>query len=473
MSKLLRFTAVAVALVSLSGIVCKKNSAPEAPQIQGPTLAKPGAAMTYGFTSTDPDGDSVAYMVSWGDGTPTAWSPSRASGELYTVSHTYSDSGTYFITAKAEDNHDAVSVPSDSVQVAVGFVPPNTPERPQGPTRCTTGVAYTYTTRALDRLGDSVSLQFSWGDTIGDFGPLAASNEVYSASHTFKTRGSYEIAARARDARGLLSAWSESLAVTVDTAHHRLRGAPDSLKLTAATDSTVHLAWSAPTDSTTPHRYVVIFTETGSTHSDSVGGTDSLGFVHDPVHRTGRYQVAAVYDSGRVTSTEAPSTAPITNTFQSVPELSVPGVNTGYGWDRMTGQAELHDMTNADTASVVDFYVSDFAPGYSGPNYDIASPFLAPQDPGGGSLIPHSNYWHLNTFAYLDSSATENDPLPRYLQSRYRDSTVLDSFPILAACHTEDGYFALINASSIDTTSGTADIETWFQLIPNLRLIEH
>lgn len=479
MSRLLRFTAVVVALVSLSGIVCKKNSPPEPPQIQGPTLAKPGAALTYGFTSTDPDGDSVSYMVSWGDGTPTAWSPSRHSDSLYTVTHTYSGSGTYFIKAKAKDSHDAESEWTDSIQVAVGFVPPKAPSRPSGKTSCSTRVAYFYKTKAVHPLGDSVSLQFFWGGDAGDtsgWGTLIASSEFDSASHTFETPGTYKIAARARDARGLESPWSESLTVKVDTAHVTPHGAPRNLVLAAdsPSDSTVKLTWSVDT---IPTRFVIYFEEVGKTVYDSVGyDTTKLSFVHDPQHRTGHYRVAAVYDTTHIWSTEAPSTAPIMNTLQSVPELSVTGVNTGYGWDRTDGQAALHDMTNADTAKVVNFYITDFAPGFVGPNYFVASPFLAPQDPGGGGTIPQSPYWLLNTFAYLDSGATEDDPLPRYSQSRYRDSTVLDSFPIWIACHTGDntGYFALIKASSINTTNGTADIEaTWFQLIPGLRLMEH
>jgi len=474
MSRWLRFAAAVAVVVLLVGTGCtKKNSAPDAPSIQGPASGRPADTLSYVLNSTDPDGDSVKFMMSWGDGASTQWSRATASGADYTLTHVYSESGTYYITAKAKDTKDAESALSDSFRVVTGSFPPNAPARPIGPTRCSTGIAYAWSTKAVHPLHDSVSIQFSWGNGIDSFGPMVASNAVYKAVRTYSLPGTYKIAARARDAKGLESPWSETLVVTVDTPQHAQPGSPHNLALAAQTDTTVRITWSAPADSGyKPLRYVVVFTETGTGTSDSVGSTDSLYFVHNPAYRTGRYQVTAVYASTRVASVEAPSTAPIMGTLISVPELSDTGVNAGYGWNRADGEAALHDMTNADTAKVVDFYVTDFAAGFAGPNYSIASPFLAPQDPG-GSMIPQSSNWHLNRFAYLDSGATENDPLPRYLQSRYRDSTVLDSFPILIACNTEDGYFALVKASSIDLINGTADIETWFQLVPGLRLMEH
>jgi hypothetical protein len=468
MSRLLRFAAVAVALVVFSGAGCKKNSAPEPPQVQGPGVGKPGATLTFGFTTTDPDGDDVWYMASWGDGTPMVWSPGHPSGEQEELTHSYPDSGAYFIKAKAKDSNQAESGWSDSIQVAVGYFPPNSPFRPSGPTACTTGVAYTYMARAVHPLGDSVALQFFWGDTIGDWGPMVASNEFYQTVHTFETLGTYKIAARARDARGLESAWSDSLKVVVDTLHGNPGGAPHDLMLAAATDSTVRLTWSAPTD-TAPNRYVVSFQETGTALFDSVGGTQSLSFVHDPAHRTGQYQVTAVYDSARYTSVETPSTTPIANSMLRIPELNGNG-EAGYGWSRTTGEVTMYDMTLADSADKVDFYATDFAQGYAGPDYWLASPFLAPSDPGGG--VPAGN-WHITEFTHLDSLATEDSLLPRYLQSRYRDRSILDSLPRLVACHTEDGYFALMTTTDVDTINGTADVQTWFQLVRDLRLIEH
>ena len=469
MSRLLRFTAVAIALVTLSGTGCKKNIAPDPPEIQGPSVAKPGAVLTYGFTSVDPDGDDVWYMVSWGDGAPMVWSPGHPSGEREALTHSYPDSGAYFIKAKAKDNDGAESGWSDSIQVAVGYLPPNSPLRPSGTTACTTGAAYTYTAKAVHPLGDSVALQFFWGDNIGDWGPMVPSGESYMTTHVFETLGIYKVAARARDARGLESAWSDSLVVRVDTLHANSGLAPHGLVLTAASDTTVNVAWSAPFDST-PDRYVVSFQETRTALFDSVGGTQSLSFVHDPIHRTGQYQVTAVYDSARYTSSETPSTTPIANSSARIPELNNGDVKTGFGWSRTTGEATMYDMTLADSTDKVDFYITDFAQGFAGPDYYVASPDTAPLDPGG--TVP-AGYWHETKFSHLDSLATEDSMLPRYAVSRYRKSSILDSLPRLVSCYTEDGHYALLKTTDVDTIHGTADVQAWFQLVQGLRLIEH
>jgi hypothetical protein len=145
-------------------------------------------------------------------------------------------------------------------------------------------------------------------------------------------------------------------------------------------------------------------------------------------------------------------------------------VNTGYGWDRTTGKAFLYDMTVVDSFDKVDFYVTDSAPGFAGPLYKVASPEMAPQDPGG--TVP-SGSWHMTWFTHLDSTATEDTILPRFTQSRYRRSSLLDPLPRLVACFTEDSCYALLNVDDVNTATGEAHIESWFQLIKGLRLIEH
>jgi len=455
-------------LVVFIGAGCEKNSAPDRPQVSGPGAAKPGATLTYGFTSTDANGDDVYYMVSWGDGTAADWSSARPSGEQLALTHVYPDSGVYFIKAKARDSDQAESDWSDSVRVAIGYVAPNQPLRPSGPSACTTKASGVYSVKAVHPLDDSVSFQFYWGDQLGDWGPMVASGRTYQASHVFDTIGTYMIAARARDGRGLESAWSDSLRVVVRSSGGT-QHAPYNVTLAAATDSTVRVEWLAPAD-TTPDRYVIAFKAVGSIGFDSVGTTQTRLFVHDPAGQTGEYEVIAVFGEDRYASAENTSTTPVATDPWVVSELNGTSL-AGYGWDRTSGEGSLHHMASADTAPVVDFYVTDFAPGYAGPDYWVASPFLAPNDPGGGA--PPAN-WNITEFTYLDSLATENDPLPRYSQSRYLDRRVIGwDLPRLIAGYTEDGHFALLNVMAADTVDGTVTVNTWFQTVPYLRLIQH
>ena len=79
------------------------NNPPNPPQISGPPSGKKNTVLSYMFTSADPDGDQVSYYVDWGDGTPPVWSPFIASGSPFPDSHSWSDDGTYVISAKAKD----------------------------------------------------------------------------------------------------------------------------------------------------------------------------------------------------------------------------------------------------------------------------------------------------------------------------------------------------------------------------------
>jgi len=476
MSKLFRYAAAAAALVLLVGAGCKKNSAPDAPSVSGPTSARPGDTLTYHFTTVDPDGDRVFFMISWRHGDSTEWSRARPSDGEYIQTHSYTDTGTYYIKARAKDAEDAESEWSDSIRVRVGLFAPAAPMLPTGPSSCSTGLAYTWSTKASHPLRDSVQIQFSWGDgRIDSFGHMVANNSYFDTSHTYSLPGLYKIAARARDAAGFESPWSETLVVKVDTSSFIPPGSPTHLTLSAPSDSTVKITWLPPTDTAwKPTSYIVRFRATGAP-GYSVVDRDTLltlTSVHDPMHRTGSYVVAAVYATRNETipSTEAPSTAP-RRTSLTVPEFSVAGGTAGYGWNRTTGEASLYDMSIPDSASKIDLYFTDFALGFAGPDFYVASPDTAPYDPGGS--VPNV-FWHNTRFTHLDSLADEDSILPGAPTSDYRKSSLLDSLPRFVAGHTTaDDYYALLYVTAINTINGTADIESWFQKIKGLRLIEH
>jgi len=82
---------------------------PNTPGISGPTNGKAGEEYDYTFVTTDPDGDNVSYWIEWGDNNNTGWIGPYNSGEEVTLGHTWSNQGTYNITAKAKDIYDAES----------------------------------------------------------------------------------------------------------------------------------------------------------------------------------------------------------------------------------------------------------------------------------------------------------------------------------------------------------------------------
>jgi hypothetical protein len=78
------------------------NQPPEPPIIDGPNSGKPGNEYGYSFNVTDPEEDPVMYFIDWGDNT-SEWTGYNASSTEVIVSHTWSNDGTYNITAKAQD----------------------------------------------------------------------------------------------------------------------------------------------------------------------------------------------------------------------------------------------------------------------------------------------------------------------------------------------------------------------------------
>ena len=80
------------------------NYPPTAPTIKGETSGKAGKEYEYTFNATDPDGDDVKYFIDWRDNT-TYETDFNVSGTDVMVKHTWSEDGTYNITAKAQDIH--------------------------------------------------------------------------------------------------------------------------------------------------------------------------------------------------------------------------------------------------------------------------------------------------------------------------------------------------------------------------------
>ncbi|MGF3554960.1 MAG: PKD domain-containing protein, partial [Thermoplasmatota archaeon] len=105
---------------------------------------------------------------------------------------------------------------SSIIHVKVKGGPPETPEKPSGTTNGKINVEYFFTTSSNDPDGDQIYYKWNWGD--GNFsdwlGPYNT-GEVVNASHSWSTKGKYDIKVKARDADGLESSWSDALSVTI------------------------------------------------------------------------------------------------------------------------------------------------------------------------------------------------------------------------------------------------------------------
>jgi len=213
--KLRAVLAVSVVLLLLLASACKRNHPPPKPDVTGQLTYRPGDTTRLSATATDRDDDLLSYLFAWGDTTSAEWTPDYPSGIAVTRTHVYADSGAYTARAKARDDKGAESEWSTAETVRVGVFLPGVPARPLGSAVGLTGTAFRCSTHAASPYGESLYIQFDWGEELGSWSGPVASDSPLVETHGFDTAGLYAISARACDNIGATSAWSDSLAVAI------------------------------------------------------------------------------------------------------------------------------------------------------------------------------------------------------------------------------------------------------------------
>ena len=193
-----------------------ENQPPNTPSSpSGPDTGTPGASYNFSATTTDPDGDQVAFKFSWGDGTESGWTSFVDSASSASMSHSWSGQGTYAVRAKAKDVNGAESDWSSSHQIVTGH-PPNAPSSPAGPSTGTHGPSYSFSATTTDPDGDDVAFKFSWGDgTKSDWTSFVDSGSSASLSHSWSGQMTYQVRAKAKDTYGGESGWSASHPIVI------------------------------------------------------------------------------------------------------------------------------------------------------------------------------------------------------------------------------------------------------------------
>lgn len=183
-----------------------------------------GINTTFETVTRDPEQDMIRYGWDWnGDEKVDEWTQLYKSNVTINRSHIWQHPGTYYVQVKAEDEHGALSNFSDKTRVIVVDLdndPPNKPETPQGPTIALVGTSYSYRTSTTDPNGDNLYYQFDWDDgTMSDWTGLYASGQTVSMSHTWATKGSYQVKVRAKDGADAESVWSDPLSIILPKTH--------------------------------------------------------------------------------------------------------------------------------------------------------------------------------------------------------------------------------------------------------------
>jgi hypothetical protein len=238
------------------------------------------------------------------------------------------------------------------------------------------------------------------------------------------------------------------------------------LSLSASAGTQVKLRWNASRhDDSVDYR--IWFRHLDSSRFRCVDSADHTSYVHEPLAQTGDYTVSARLDSAEEFAADTLSTIPVATDTIVLPELNRDSL-AGYGWDASTRLGRRRTMRDSLRAGEAAFYFTDFAPGWSGPFYYLASPDLGPQDPGG--VVP-AGPWPSTGFFPLWGS--NQDPLPEYDSLLYQDAVDIGSVRTDVAVHVADGYYALVATLGPDTGTGSVRVLSWCQAVRGLRLIRH
>ena len=176
------------------------NIPPDKPIITGPSTGYEEEEITLYFSTTDPDGHDLYYLVDWGDGTTSEWLGPYASGETAEASYVFETPAEYFIKVKAKDIKNGQSEWSDVHHIIIlEDTPPDKPTI-SGPRIARTGKEAEFKFTAVDPEGHDVYFYISWGDGIREYwlGPYA-SGETATFSHTYTEGGSFTIISKAKD----------------------------------------------------------------------------------------------------------------------------------------------------------------------------------------------------------------------------------------------------------------------------------
>jgi hypothetical protein len=180
------------------------SNPPIKPTISGPSIGAVNWKYCFEIVTTDPDNDSVYYLVDWGDGIQTEWLGPYVEGVPIEVCHNWSAIGIYYITVKAKDEGDSESEWSDPFEITI--VENEAPLEPviKGPKSGTVNKKYEWTFETIDPDGDDMEFYICWGGTcVGRwYGPYE-SGEVITKGYTYLEQGTFTIICKARDIYGV------------------------------------------------------------------------------------------------------------------------------------------------------------------------------------------------------------------------------------------------------------------------------
>jgi len=187
----------------------ESGTKPPVAAVNGPFTGQEGSPVSMsGAASSDPDGDALTYLWSFGDGT---------TGMGATVSHTYAQDGSFNVRLIVRDPRGladtamTTATVSNVAPVIAAFAGAS----------LLPGETYTASGSFTDPGDDPWTATVDYGDGSG-VNPLLLSGKTFSLSHTYVSAGTFTVTVRVTDDD---AAASRSATVTVVTPAQAVSGA--------------------------------------------------------------------------------------------------------------------------------------------------------------------------------------------------------------------------------------------------------
>ena len=190
-----------------------ENHPPSAPsKPSGTTSGYVNQSYSYSTSSTDPDGDQIKYGWDWdGDGNVDEWTGFYNSGETITLSHFWSQPGTYQIKVKAMDQEGDESEWSESLTVTILMET----KKPPVAVISAPDVALVNQTISLDGSQssdpDGTIVNYTWDFGDGDIG------YGVTVTHSYSLPGNYTITLTVTDNDNLTNSTTHTIWIQPDS----------------------------------------------------------------------------------------------------------------------------------------------------------------------------------------------------------------------------------------------------------------
>ena len=142
-----------------------------------------------GANSFDPDGSIITWFWDFGD---------QTNGTGITITHIFSQTGTYLVNLTVTDNEGATDMDTIACVVQQPNRSPSTPLI-SGPTNGTKNTFYTYTAMSTDADYDSLQYTFIWDESHAESSGLIADGAGFTVNHSWAAAGCYLVTVTTTD----------------------------------------------------------------------------------------------------------------------------------------------------------------------------------------------------------------------------------------------------------------------------------